>query len=102
MPERPPRTVVAPPEPIIRPGYTLATVTDKISSIVLTPGVTKGWLGGFAIAGALFLLLSVVMTYQSLPRVHSFEMEYVFPHTVGLGDSGRIIRFVFRALLSIY
>ena len=43
MPERPPGTVVAPPEPIIRPGYTLATGTDKISSIARPPSLS-GWL----------------------------------------------------------
>ena len=54
---------VADREPLLGPGHTLATVTDKISTIVLTPGITKGWLGGFTIAVMLFLLLNVVMTY---------------------------------------
>ena len=33
--------------PVLEPGYTLATVTDKISSIVLGRGTTKGWMVGF-------------------------------------------------------
>ena len=56
-------TAVVEREPIIAPGHTLGTVTEKISSIVLTPGITKGWLGGFTVAVILFLLLNVVMTY---------------------------------------
>lgn len=43
--------------PIIAPGHTLATVTDKISSIVLEKKTGKGWLIGFAISFALMMLL---------------------------------------------
>jgi hypothetical protein len=34
---------------LLEPGHTLGTVTDKISSIVLSRGTTKGWLFGFAL-----------------------------------------------------
>jgi Ni/Fe-hydrogenase subunit HybB-like protein len=100
MPERSPRSVVAPPEPIIRPGYTLATVTDKISSIVLTPGVTKGWLAGFAVAVALFLLLNVVMTYLfvlgvgiwgiNIPVAWAYAITN-FVWWIGIGHAGTLI-----------
>ena len=36
--------------PIIGPGYTYASVTDKISSIVLTKKTPTGWLIGFGIS----------------------------------------------------
>jgi molybdopterin-containing oxidoreductase family membrane subunit len=62
-PEHVSKTAVADPDPIIEPGFTLAAVTDKISTIVLTPGVTKGWLARFGVAVALFLLLTLVITY---------------------------------------
>jgi molybdopterin-containing oxidoreductase family membrane subunit len=41
--------------PVIEPGYTFATVTDKISAVVLTQPTPRAWIVGFAIA---FLLLS--------------------------------------------
>ena len=49
--------------PVLEPGHTLATVTDKISSIVLGRGTTKGWMFGFAIAFSLLMLLNVAVTY---------------------------------------
>jgi len=36
------------PEPWIEPGHTYASVTDKISSVVLTRPLGIGWLLGFA------------------------------------------------------
>ena len=33
--------------PVIEPGYTLGSVTDKISSIVLTRPTSDGWFVGF-------------------------------------------------------
>ena len=33
--------------PVIEPGYTFGTVTDKISSIVLTRPASLGWFAGF-------------------------------------------------------
>jgi Ni/Fe-hydrogenase subunit HybB-like protein len=44
--------------PVIEPGYTFATVTDKISSIVLTRPTSKGWVLGF---GAAFLLTMAML-----------------------------------------
>jgi Ni/Fe-hydrogenase subunit HybB-like protein len=44
--------------PVIQPGHTFESVTDKISAIVLTRRTTLGWLAGFAIA---FLLLNMLL-----------------------------------------
>ena len=44
-------------EPLIGPGHTLGTVSDKISSIVLLRPTGRGWLLGFGIAFALLMLL---------------------------------------------
>ena len=46
---------------ILEPGYTLGTVTDKISSIVLTRGTTKGWMLGFGAAFSLLMLFNVAV-----------------------------------------
>jgi Ni/Fe-hydrogenase subunit HybB-like protein len=42
--------------PVIEPGHDLGTVTDKISSIVLTR-TPKGWFVGFAIAFSMMMML---------------------------------------------
>ena len=42
--------------PVIAPGHTFGTVTDKISSIVLTRKTSLGWYAGFGFAFALTLL----------------------------------------------
>jgi molybdopterin-containing oxidoreductase family membrane subunit len=36
--------------PVIAPGHTFATITDKISSIVLARPVTNSWLVGFGVS----------------------------------------------------
>jgi len=42
---------------VIEPGYSYATVTDKIASIVLTRPVSIGWLAGFSIAFTLMMVM---------------------------------------------
>ena len=37
--------------PVLLPGHTMETITDKIVSIVLRRPVTLGWLGGFTDRG---------------------------------------------------
>src|SRR5262249_498056 len=48
---------------IIRPGHTYATVTDKISSIVLTRKWSLHWLVGVGVSFMLVILLMVAVTY---------------------------------------
>jgi len=43
--------------PVIEPGHTLGSITDKISSIVLTGRTPRFWYVGFALSFALVLLL---------------------------------------------
>jgi Ni/Fe-hydrogenase subunit HybB-like protein len=57
--------------PVIEPGHSFASITDKISSIVLTRPVTYGWLGGFVIT---FLLLQMLL----------FAVGYLFIKGVGI------------------
>ena len=45
--------------PVIEPGYTFATVTDKISAIVLTRPATNAWFVGFGVT----FLLTMMMLY---------------------------------------
>src|ERR1700736_558227 len=57
--------------PVIEPGYTLGSVTDKISSIVLTRPTSNGWFVGFGVA---FLLLMMML----------FAISYLFVKGVGI------------------
>ena len=57
--------------PIIEPGYTFGTVTDKISSIVLTRPTSNGWFIGFGVA---FLLTMMML----------FAIGYLFVRGIGI------------------
>src|SRR5689334_13488552 len=48
--------------PMIDPGLTFASVTDKISSIVLKRKTSLAWFFGFALSFALFQLMLLTMT----------------------------------------
>ena len=48
--------------PVIEPGYTISTVTDKISSIVLGQRKRPGWFLGFAVSFVLLLVLLYAVT----------------------------------------
>ena len=48
-------------EPLISPGHTFLSVTDKISAIVLTRGTTPAWIFGFFISFCLLMLLNMVV-----------------------------------------
>jgi Ni/Fe-hydrogenase subunit HybB-like protein len=92
--------VASAPEPIIGPGHTLETVTDKISSIVLTRGTTPGWVFGFAIAFCLLMLLNVVITLLMVYGVGiwgiNIPVGWAFAITnfvwwIGIGHAGTLI-----------
>jgi Ni/Fe-hydrogenase subunit HybB-like protein len=86
--------------PIIEPGHTLGTVTDKISSIVLGRGTTKGWLFGFAISFSLLMLLNVTIGYLfikgvgiwgiNIPIAWGFAIVN-FVWWIGIGHAGTLI-----------
>jgi Ni/Fe-hydrogenase subunit HybB-like protein len=86
--------------PVIEPGHTYATVTDKISSIVLTRRTTRGWYLGFAIAFALFMLFMYAVTYLfavgvgiwgvNIPVGWGFAIVN-FVWWIGIGHAGTLI-----------
>src|ERR1700746_3452933 len=55
-------TVLPRSEPLIGPGHTYASVTDKIASVVLTRPLGIGWLAGFTVTFAFTMLLLVAIT----------------------------------------
>ncbi|HZS51521.1 MAG TPA: hypothetical protein VFA54_11705, partial [Bryobacterales bacterium] len=57
------RPITADAVPVIEPGYTYASVTDKISAIVLSRRPPLAWWLGFGIAFLLVLLLFGAVAY---------------------------------------
>jgi len=84
----------------IAPGHSFATITDKISSIVLTQKTSKGWLAGLAIASMLALLLPVSMGHlfttgigiwgNNAPVGWAFDITN-FVWWIGIGHAGTLI-----------
>src|SRR5262249_22193994 len=54
------------PVPIIGPGQTFRSVTDKISSVVLAEKTPRGWIAGFAVGLALTMMLFYTITWLLL------------------------------------
>jgi Ni/Fe-hydrogenase subunit HybB-like protein len=86
--------------PIIEPGYTLGTVTDKISSIVLGRGTSKGWIFGFAFAFSLLMLLNFTVGYLLVKGVGIWGINIPvgwgfaivnFVWWIGIGHAGTLI-----------
>src|SRR5437867_2022220 len=86
--------------PVIAPGHTFGTVTDKISSIVLTRRTSRGWYAGFGLALLLTLWLFVSLTYlvvkgigiwgNNVPIGWAFEITN-FVWWIGIGHAGTLI-----------
>ncbi len=86
--------------PVLEPGHTYASVTDKISSIVLSKRQPKSWYLGFAIAFALLMLLLYALTYLlvigvgiwgiNIPVGWGFAIVN-FVWWIGIGHAGTLI-----------
>ncbi|HZR65208.1 MAG TPA: NrfD/PsrC family molybdoenzyme membrane anchor subunit [Terriglobales bacterium] len=86
--------------PVIVPGHTFATITDKIASIVLRRPITNGWLFGFAICFLIlqwFLLAVCWLFYKgvgvwgvNIPIGWGFAIVN-FVWWIGIGHAGTLI-----------
>jgi Ni/Fe-hydrogenase subunit HybB-like protein len=86
--------------PVIEPGYTFATITDKISSIVLTRPTSNGWLVGFGVCFLITMLLLYAMGYLfvrgigiwgvNIPIGWGFAIVN-FVWWIGIGHAGTLI-----------
>ncbi len=74
--------------PILGPGHDFASVTDKISAIVLSRRTPKWWIFGFLISFALVMLLMVSVTYLMVKGVGIWGI------TIPIGWGFAIINFV--------
>ncbi len=93
--------------PVIAPGYTFGSVTDKIGSIVLTRPTSNGWFLGFGV----FFLLTMMMLYaigylfvrgigiwgDTTPIGWGFEIVN-FVWWIGIGHAGTLISAILMLL----
>src|SRR6202163_2917671 len=86
--------------PVIAPGYTFGSVTDKISSIVLTRKTPMGWWVGFLLAFALANVLMVSITYLLVTGIGIWGVNIPvgwgfaivnFVWWIGIGHAGTLI-----------
>jgi Ni/Fe-hydrogenase subunit HybB-like protein len=86
--------------PVIEPGHTFATVTDKISAIVLTRPATTGWFIGFGVAFLITMMLLFAMGYLFLRGVGIWGVNIPvgwgfaivnFVWWIGIGHAGTLI-----------
>ncbi len=81
-------TVNAQEIPVIGPGYTFGTVTEKISSIVLTRPASNGWFVGFGVAFMLTMMMLYAIGYLFLKGVGIWGV------TIPIGWGFAIVNFV--------
>src|SRR4030088_2810711 len=102
MSTRPPYNTadVEPVAPILEPGHTYASVTDKISAIVLTRPTSLGWVAGFTIAFTLVMVLTIAVAWLiakgvgiwgiNIPVGWGFAIVN-FVWWIGIGHAGTLI-----------
>lgn len=92
---------------IIAPGYTYASVTDKISAIVLTRRTPRGWLIGFGLTFALTMLLMYAIAYLLVAGIGIWGVNSPvawgfaiinFVWWIGIGHAGTLISAVLLLL----
>src|SRR5206468_2085158 len=95
MDERTPQSA-----PVIEPGHTFATVTDKISSIVLTRPTSNGWFVGFGLAFLVFMGGLYAIAYLFVKGVGIWGINIPvgwgfaiinFVWWIGIGHAGTLI-----------
>src|SRR5512132_839363 len=86
--------------PVIAPGLTFASVTDKISSIVLKRKTPVGWFVGFAVSFVLFQLMLLTITKLVFEGIGlwgvnipvAWGMDILnFVWWIGIGHAGTLI-----------
>jgi Ni/Fe-hydrogenase subunit HybB-like protein len=93
--------------PVLEPGHTFASVTDKISSIVLTGHTPRSWLFGFLISFMLLMMFLYSTAYllatgigiwgNNVPVAWAFDIIN-FVWWIGIGHAGTLISAVLLLL----
>jgi len=86
--------------PVLAPGHTYESVTEKISSVVLTRPLGLGWLAGFALVFSLLMMLTVAVAWLiakgvgiwgiNIPIGWGFAIVN-FVWWIGIGHAGTLI-----------
>jgi len=93
--------------PVIAPGYTFGSVTDKIGSIVLTRPTSNGWFIGFGIAFLLTMMLLYALGYLFIKGVGIWGITIPigwgfaivnFVWWIGIGHAGTLISAILMLL----
>jgi Ni/Fe-hydrogenase subunit HybB-like protein len=88
------------PEPWIEPGHTYASVTDKISSAVLTRPLGVGWLLGFGFLFSIVMVLNLAIGWLFMKGVGIWGINIPigwgfaivnFVWWIGIGHAGTLI-----------
>jgi len=96
---RPP-AALPPDVPVIAPGHTFATITDKISAIVLTRRTPLGWFLGAGIAFAFLMMFLMAVTWLLIKGVGIWGINIPigwgfaivnFVWWIGIGHAGTLI-----------
>src|SRR4029077_6320158 len=86
--------------PVIQPGYTFGSVTEKISAIVLTRPATNGWFVGFGIAFMLTMRMVFAISYLFVKGIGIWGVNIPigwgfaivnFVWWIGIGHAGTLI-----------
>jgi len=87
-------------EPVLGPGQTYASVTDKIASIVQTRRTPTWWIVGFGVTFAMVMMLMYALTYLFLSGVGIWGIQVPvawgfaivnFVWWIGIGHAGTLI-----------
>src|SRR3954449_4946745 len=102
------RVTVGSRAPVIEPGHTFATVTDKISSIVLTRPASNAWFLGFGVTFLLTMMLLYAAGYLfvrgigiwgvNIPVAWGFAIVN-FVWWIGIGHAGTFLSAILLLLL---
>ncbi len=87
-------------DPVLEPGHTYASVTDKIAAVVLTRPLGIGWLAGFLLAFSLVMLLFGSLAWLIVKGVGIWGINVPigwgfaivnFVWWIGIGHAGTLI-----------
>jgi len=98
--QRPTPAEMASKPPVIMPGHTFASVSDKIGSIVLGRRTSMGWIAGFGIAFLITMMLMTALGYLVLRGIgiwgNNVPIGWAWDITnfvwwIGIGHAGTLI-----------
>jgi Ni/Fe-hydrogenase subunit HybB-like protein len=94
------RTVAAADRAVIAPGHTFGSITDKITSIVLTQRTPLWWYAGFAVVSSGSAMLLIALSYLVVEGIgiwgNNQPVGWAFDITnfvwwIGIGHAGTLI-----------